>query len=514
MSAELLARAEAEVQDALGKLRDTLPGLRPRAQVVRVGQITRAADGVATATGLERPRLGELLDVEGIAARVEAIAGDELRLVLLGDTHRVKAGQRVRRRERPLDVPVGPELFGRVVDSLGRPIDGRGPLPPGRRAPVDGPSVPLADREPVSRPLRTGVFVVDTLIPIGRGQRQLIIGDQSTGKTELCLDVLAAIDPDVIGVYVAIGQRGSQLATHVEWLRKRGALEHGFVVAADADTPLGLIHLAPYTACTMAEDLMCQGHDVLIVYDDLTTHAHAHRSLALLLGRPVGREAFPVDVFYAQARLLERATQLNHSRGGGSLTALPVVETQAGDLSAYIPTNLVSITDGQVRLDAGLAAAGQIPAVDVGLSVSRVGGKAQPKPLKQLAGRIKNDYAQFLELEIFTRLGTRLEEATQRVIDRGRRVREALKQDAGSPLSWAGTVSRVALLQTPEVAMVPVPAVRRALAEAVIRMHRHDPDALAEIEAGRMLEPPRMQALVDVGRAALAQAAPRQEDGA
>ncbi|MEZ6186823.1 MAG: F0F1 ATP synthase subunit alpha [Planctomycetota bacterium] len=508
MSVEgLPQRAEAAVAAALEDLRGALPGLEAQARVEHVGRVRGAADGVATAGGLPGARLGELVEIEGVLAKVEAMTSDELRLVLLGDPARVEAGQRVRRWGRALTVPVGPELFGRVLDPLGRPVDGRGPLGRTQRAPVDGPTVPLAEREPVSRPLRTGVFVIDTLIPVGRGQRQLVIGDRATGKTTLCLDALAAQGPDVVVVYVAIGQRGSQLATHVEWLRQRGALTHGFVVAADADAPLGLIHLAPYSACTMAEELMRRGHDVLIAFDDLTTHAHAHRTLALLLGRPVGREAFPVDVFYAHARLLERATQLSARLGGGSLTALPVIETQAGDLTGYIPTNLVSITDGQVRLDAGLAAAGQLPAVDVGLSVSRVGGKAQPAPLKQVGGRVKHDYAQFLELEIFTRLGTHLEEATQAVIERGRRVREALKQVAGSPLSWAETVARAALLRTPEVTRVPEAALRAALADAVTRMWRHDPDALAELDAGRGVEPARMQALLDAGRLALSHSA-------
>ncbi|MCA8923472.1 MAG: F0F1 ATP synthase subunit alpha, partial [Planctomycetes bacterium] len=470
---------------------------------------TAAADGVATASGLERPRIGDLLDVEGVPARVEAVGADSLRLVLLGDPRRVAVGQRVRRREHPLELPVGPELFGRVVDPLGQPLDGRGALAPGPWSAVELPPVPLVDRAPVTRPLHTGLFVVDTLIPVGRGQRQLVIGDQSTGKTELCLDLLAAQGEDTVGIYVAVGQRASQIASRVEWLRERGALERGFVVAGSADSPLGLIHQAPYSACTMAESLMRRGWDVVIVYDDLTTHAHAHRSLALLLGRPVGREAFPVDVFYAHARLLERATQLGPSRGGGSLTAFPVVETQGGDLTGYVPTNLVSITDGQIRLDAGLAAAGQTPAVDVGLSVSRVGGKAQPKALKQLAGQLKNDYAQFLELEIFTRLGTRLEEATQRVIDRGRRVREALKQPQGEPLDLVEVVLRVALLRTPEVVAVPLATLPAALAEAVDALRRRDPELARDIAAGRPLDPERLASTLTVGRAVLAAATPK-----
>ncbi|MGE0710653.1 MAG: F0F1 ATP synthase subunit alpha [Planctomycetota bacterium] len=497
-------RTAAAAGGALARLEAAIPALAPRGEVVRVGRVLAAADGVARVGGLEGAALGELLDVAGVPARVESLTGEELRVVLLGPAARVEAGARVRRSGRVLDVPVGEPLLGRVVDPLGRPMDGRGPLAPGRRAPVEGPSPPLSDRAPVTRPLRTGVLALDTLLPIGRGQRQLVIGDRATGKTSLCLDVLAAQGPEVVAVYVAIGQRGAQLAGSVEWLRRRGALEHGFVVAADADAPLGLVHLAPYAACAMAEALVRAGRDVLLVLDDLTAHAHAHRALALLLGRPVGREAFPVDVFYAHARLLERAAQLARRRGGGSLTALPVVETQGGDLTDYIPTNLISITDGQVRLDASLVASAQLPAVDVGLSVSRVGGKAQPPALKRLAGPLKNDYAQFLELEIFTRLGTHMEPETQRVIERGRRIREALKQDLGAPLSWSGTVLRVGLLQSAEVLAVPIPALRQALRAAVTAAYREDPDAAAALEEGKDLTPDRLEALLRVGRQALA----------
>jgi F-type H+-transporting ATPase subunit alpha len=334
---------------------------------------------------------------------------------------------------------------------------------------VEGPSVPLAEREPVSRPLRTGVFTVDTMIPIGRGQRQLVIGDRSTGKTELCLDVLAAMDPEVIPVYVAIGRRAAETAAHLQWLRDAGVLERGFAVVSDADDPPGLVHITPYAACAMAESFAETGRDVVIVYDDLTAHANVHRTLALLLGRPVGREAHPADIFYAHARLLERAGQLGDARGGGSLTALPIVETQLGDLTGYIPTNLVSITDGQVRLDASLVAAGVVPGIDVALSVSRVGGKAQPALLRPLAGSLKGRYAQFLELESFARFGTRLEPMAQAIVDWGRRVRIALSQPRGASLSSAQSVARLLLVDDPRFGTLDenVAEIVRWLGEAV-----------------------------------------------
>ncbi|HBP16895.1 MAG TPA: F0F1 ATP synthase subunit alpha, partial [Planctomycetes bacterium] len=461
-------------------------------------------DGVALATGLDEPLAGELLDVNGVAARVDAITRDVMRLVLMGDPEQVEAGDPVRRLGRVLDVPAGPELIGRVVDPLGQPRDGQGPLRARRRVLVDGPPIALEEREPVSRPLRTGVFVLDTMIPVGRGQRQLIVGDRSTGKTELCLDILAAQDPDVVAIYVAVGRRGAEVAANVEWLRAAGVLERGFVVTSDADDPLGLIHLAPYSATAMAEDLMRAGRDVLIVYDDLTTHAHVHRSLALLLGRPVGREAFPADVFFAHARLLERATQLGRASGGGSLTALPIVETQAGDLSAFVPTNIVSITDGQIRLDTALAAADQIPAVDVSLSVSRVGGKAQPQALKRVAGPLKNQYAQFLEFEVFARFGSRLESEAQQLIEWGRRVRRALRQERGEALGWAESVAQVLALDTDAVAQIPVDELDDALDRALAAMRERDPAAWSELEQGHLPPQAQLDALKEAAETALA----------
>jgi len=447
-AAELDTALRSELGHALERMRGSLPQLRPRPRVDQIGRVVSVGDGVAIAEQLSRPILDELVDVGKVVARTEYVSEAQVRLVLLGRGH-VEAGAPVRRSGRILDVPAGPAILGRVLNPLGVPVDGRGPLASRRRIRVERSQVPLVDRELVSRPLRTGVFTLDTMIPIGRGQRQLVIGDRSTGKTELCLDILAALEPEVIAVYVAIGRRGSETAATIEQLRAAGVLTHGFCVVSDADDPLGLVHLTPYAACAMAESLAEAGRDVVVVYDDLSGHADAHRSLALLLGRPVGREAHPVDVFYAHARLLERAAQFGPGHGGGSLTALPIIETQAGDLSAYIPTNLVSITDGQIRLDAALAAAGLEPAIDVGLSVSRVGGKAQPKLVRKLAGSLKNRYAQFLELEAFARFGTRLEHSAQAVVDWGRRAREVLGQARGQHRSWAETVARMLLVDDP-----------------------------------------------------------------
>ncbi len=452
---ELDPRMHAATMGVLGELREHLVELEPVDVHSRIGHVVAVGDGVARVAGLDRPFAGELLDVGGIDGIAEDLGEDEVRVVLLGQSSHVQAGDTVRRSARVLDVPVGASVVGRVVDPLGRALDGGEQPATRRRARVHPRPVPLIDREPVHRPLRTGVFTVDTMIPIGLGQRQLVIGDRSTGKTELGLDILTSSDTDVIGVYVAIGRRGSETAANLEWLRARGFFAHGFAVVSDADDPPGMVHLTPYSACSMAEELALAGRDVVVVYDDLTIHADTHRSLALLLGRPVGREAHPVDVFYAHARLLERATQFSETRGGGSLTAFPLVETQSGDLTAYVPTNIVSITDGQIRLDTDLLASGLTPAVDVALSVSRVGGKAQPAVVRALAGSFKNRYAQFLELESFARFGTRLEASSQAVVDWGRRVRHLLTQERGVTRSWSRTVARLliadseALLQTP-----------------------------------------------------------------
>ncbi|KIG16826.1 ATP synthase alpha chain [Enhygromyxa salina] len=486
---DLTARLEHEARRVLAELRDDLAELRTQPTVARLGRVVAAGDGVATAVGLEHPVAGELLDVDGTPARAEIVSEDQVRMILFGGSEAVRAGAPVRRTGRDLDVPAGIELIGRVVDALGRPIDRRGRLGTRRRVPVEGEAAKLADRAAVSRPLRTGLFVVDTMIPIGRGQRQLIVGDHSTGKSELCLNILAALEPEVIGLYVSIGRRGADTAANLGWLADHGFFGRGFAMVADADQSIGLVQLAPYAAMAMAEALMREGRDVVVVFDNLTVHAHAHRSLALLLGRPVGREAYPVDVFYAHARVLERAGQLGRERGGGSVTALPIIETQAGDLTAYIPTNLVSITDGQIRLDVGLVSEGQVPAVDVGLSVSRVGSKAQPRLIRSLAGRFKPRYAQFLELESFTRFGARVEAHAQRSIDWGRRVRRALRQGRAAPRTWAQTAVILLVLEDPRILGVALDDLRALIDSTCATVESRHPQVWARLELGDALEP-------------------------
>ncbi len=409
------------------------PQLKPR----EVGTITSIATGIAKVSGLPGVGFEEVLrfpgDLYGIAFNVDA---DEIGVVLLGDYWRLQAGDEVVRRGHVVDVPVGDGLIGRIVDPMGRPLDGQGPVASSTRLPIERPAAPIMDRAPVSVPLQTGIKVVDALIPVGRGQRELILGDRQTGKTAVALDtILNQRDQNVLCVYCAIGQRASGMAKVIARLREKGAMEYTVVVVTEGNDPPGLAYIAPYAATSIAEHFMEQGRDVLIVYDDLTHHARAYRELSLLLRRPPGREAFPGDIFYIHSRLLERSTHLRPELGGGSLTALPIIETEAQNLSAYIPTNLISITDGQIYLSPSLFELGVLPAVDVGQSVSRVGGKAQRAPYRMVAGDLKLAYAQFEELETFARFGARLDDDTRQRIEHGRRIRACLKQPEFAPVS-------------------------------------------------------------------------------
>jgi F-type H+-transporting ATPase subunit alpha len=425
---EWTGRVSAAVRQRLGAI---------RWQVRRreVGWVVRAGDGVAYVRGVPSVRYGELLErADGLTALAFDLGPREVGALFLDPASHVAAGDELRATGRVASVGVGEELLGRVVDALGRPLDRGPPLRPRTCRPVEQEAPGVVERQPVREPLHTGIKVIDALLPLGRGQRELILGDRATGKTSLALDtMLAQRGGDVLCVYAAIGEGKAAIAEVVDVLAQHGALGRTVVVAANADAPPGQQYLAPYTACTIGEYFMRQGRHVLVVYDDLTRHADAYRRIALLLGRPPGREAFPPDVFYLHARLLERATRLHDRHGGGSLTALPIAATQAGQISAYIPTNLISITDGQIYLDARLFNEGQRPAVDVGLSVSRVGGKAQPRGLRQLAGDLRLLYAQLRELETFARFGAELEPETRRRLERGRRLREALKQPRLSP---------------------------------------------------------------------------------
>lgn len=451
----------------------------PRLALREVGTITSVSTGIARISGLPGVGYDELVkfpgDVFGIAFNVDE---DEIGVVLLGEYWHLHAGDEVVRTGRVMDVAVGDGLLGRVVDPLGRPLDGNGPVIAGERWPIERPAPPIMDRAPVSVPLQTGLKVVDALIPIGRGQRELILGDRQTGKTTMAIDtILNQRDKDVLCVYCAIGQRASAVAKVVAILREKGAMAYSVVMVTEGNDPPGLAYIAPYAATSIAEYFMERGHDVLIVYDDLTHHARAYRELSLLLRRPPGREAFPGDIFYIHSRLLERATRLREGRGGGTLTALPIIETEAQDISAYIPTNLISITDGQIYLSPSLFELGVLPAVDVGKSVSRVGGKAQLAVYRAVAGDLKLAYAQFEELESFARFGAHLDEDTRSVIEHGGRIRACLNQSEFAPVSVAAQIAILLALGAGFFDTVPLDAmtdaeqaVRKAAAEIPVQV--------------------------------------------
>ena len=435
-----------------------------------MGKITEVSTGIAKVSGLPGVGLEELIrfpgDVLGIAFNVDA---EEIGVVMLGEYSHLHAGDEVRRTGRVMDVVVGDELLGRVIDPLGRPLDGSGTVASSARLPVERPAAHIMDRAPVTEPLSTGLKVIDALIPIGRGQRELILGDRQTGKTAIAIDaILNQRDRGVLCVYCAIGQRASAVAKTVATLREKDAMEYTIVVVTEGNDPPGLTYIAPYAATSITEAFMEKGRDVLIVYDDLTHHARCYRELSLLLRRPPGREAFPGDIFYIHSRLLERATRLREELGGGSLTALPIIETEAQDISAYIPTNLISITDGQIYLSPELFELGVLPAVGVGKSVSRVGGKAQRAAYRAVAGDLKLSYAQFEELENFSRFGARLDKETRLTIEHGKRIRACLKQPQFSPATVAEQIAL--LLALTENILDTVPIEQMIEAETALRL--------------------------------------------
>ncbi len=401
-----------------------------KVELSEIGHVIQVGDGIARVYGLDNVMSMELLEfpggIYGIALNLER---DNVGVVLLGDDRNIKEGDIVKRTKRIMSVPVGEELIGRVVNPLGQPLDGKGPINTTKFRPIEVIAPGVVDRQNVKEPLQTGIKAIDAMIPIGRGQRELIIGDRQTGKTAIAVDtIINQRDSGVICIYVAIGQKQSTVAKVVKTLEEYGAMKYTIVVLGSASEPAPLIYIAPYAGCAMGEEFMWQGKHVLCVYDDLSKHAVAYRQMSLLLRRPPGREAYPGDVFYLHSRLLERAAKLNNKLGGGSLTALPIIETQAGDISAYIPTNVISITDGQIYLESGLFFSGIRPAINVGLSVSRVGGDAQIKAMKQVAGKLKLDLAQYRELAAFAQFGTELDKASQDQLSLGRRMEEILKQ--------------------------------------------------------------------------------------
>lgn len=402
-----------------------------------VGTVIEVGDGIARVYGLNEIMSGELVEFTktGVMGLAQNLEDTNVGIVILGPTTDIKEGDEVRRTGRVMDVPVGEELIGRVVDPLGQPVDGRGPINTTKRRPIESPAVGVMGRKSVSVSFQTGIKAIDALVPIGRGQRELIIGDRQTGKTAVAIDsILAQKGQDVICIYVAIGQKESTVRSVVETLKEHGALDYTIVVTASASQPAPLLYIAPYAGVAMAEEFMFNGKDVVIVYDDLSKQAAAYRELSLLLKRPPGREAYPGDVFYLHSRLLERAARVNEDFGGGSITALPFVETQAGDISAYIPTNVISITDGQIFLQSDLFFSGIRPAINAGLSVSRVGGSAQIKAMKKVSGTLRLDLASYRELESFAQFGSDLDPATREKLERGKRTVEVLKQDLHKPI--------------------------------------------------------------------------------
>ena len=474
-------------------------------EVQEVGTVTYVGPGVIRVTGLSNVKSEELLRFTGgrmgMAFNLDQT---EIGVILLDEIEGLAAGSDVQRTGRLMDTPVGEELLGRVVDAQGHPLDNGGQLRTSKRRPIERPAPAIMDRAPVTVPLQTGLKVIDALIPIGRGQRELILGDRQTGKTAIALDtIINQRDKDVICVYCGIGKRGSAAAKVIADLKAQGAMDYCVVMVTTEEDPPGLLFIAPYAATTMAEYFMEQGRDVLVVFDDLTRHARAYRELSLLLRRPPGREAFPGDIFYLHSRLLERSTHLRDEHGGGSLTALPVIETEAQDMSAYIPTNLISITDGQIYLSPELFRKGNLPAVDVGKSVSRVGGKTQLRAYRAVAGDLRLSYSQFEELEAFSRFGTRLDEDTRRTLERGRRVREVLKQPQYKPLPVSEQIA--VLVAVSKGAFDDLPPERIADAEKGIRsaVTNQLPELCERIERGEDLGDNDLEELLGAAKGAL-----------
>lgn len=429
--------AKNTTNNVIPLLEESIANWTPSSMAEEIGIVQSVGDGIATVSGLKNAKYGEiLLFSSGVRGMIQDLKPDSIGCILFGDDAKIAEGSSVRRTGKTAGVPVGTRFLGRVVDALGKPIDGKGPIRAEEYRPIERPAPGIIDRQPVNRPMETGLLAIDAMFPIGRGQRELIIGDRQTGKTAIALDtILNQKGKNVICIYVAIGQKASSVAQLVETLKKHDAMSYTTVVCASASDPAPLQYIAPYAGCAMGEYFMEMSQDVLIVYDDLSKHAIAYRSLSLLLERSPGREAYPGDVFYLHSRLLERSARLSDAKGGGSMTALPIVETQAGDVSAYIPTNIISITDGQIFLESDLFFAGQRPAVNVGLSVSRVGGSAQTKAMKKASGALRLDLAQYREMEVFIQFSSDLDDMTKQQLTYGQGLMRLLRQDQHHPMS-------------------------------------------------------------------------------
>lgn len=483
-------------------IKERIKGFEAQVDVAEVGTILSIGDGIARVYGLERAMFGELLDfshdVFGIAMNLEE---DNVGVVLLGDYLHIKEGQTVKRTGRIMEVPVGPAMVGRVVNGLGIPVDGRGPVHTDIFNPVERLAPGVVDRQPVKEPLQTGIKAIDSMVPIGRGQRELIIGDRQTGKTAIVVDtILNQKNSDVISIYVAIGQKQSTVARVVHTLQEYGMLDRSIVVVASASDPASMQYLAAYAGCAMGEYFRDRKGHALVIYDDLSKHAAAYREISLLLRRPPGREAYPGDVFYLHSRLLERSAKLNDELGGGSLTALPIIETQAGDVSAYIPTNVISITDGQIFLETDLFHSGIRPAINAGISVSRVGGSAQIKAMKQVAGSLRLELAQFRELQAFAQFGSDLDKATRAQLNRGQRLLEVLKQNQYMPMTVDKQIMVIFTATNGFLDDLPATGVRRFESELLAWLESQRPDILTAITAKRSLDDELKNQMLDACR--------------
>lgn len=483
-----------------GLIKSRIKNYNSKLQLADVGTVVTVGDGIVRIHGLEKCMLNELLEFEnGVQCMAMNLEQDFVGAVMLGSDEDIKEGSTVKRTGHIMSVPVGEALLGRVVNSLGQPIDGKGAILAKETRPIEKIASGIITRKPVTVPLQTGIKAIDSMIPIGRGQRELIIGDRQTGKTAIAIDtIINQKGKDVICIYVAIGQKNSTVAGVVEQLRAGGALDYSIVVSATASELAPLQYIAPYSGCTMGEYFMDQGKDVLVVYDDLSKHAVAYRTLSLLLKRPPGREAYPGDVFYLHSRLLERAARLNENYGGGSLTALPIIETQAGDVSAYIPTNVISITDGQIYLESELFNAGVRPAVNPGISVSRVGGNAQIKAMKKVAGTLKLDYSQYRELQSFAQFGSDLDKDTKERLAKGERIVEVLKQDQNSPLEVEEQVVIIYAVVHNYLKDIPVEKIKQYQADLLDHIRSTVPEILTSIKTEKVITPENEEQLKNV----------------
>ncbi|MDK8380867.1 MULTISPECIES: F0F1 ATP synthase subunit alpha [unclassified Granulicatella] len=472
-----------EMSNITARIRDQIASFETKEQIEEIGEVSFIGDGIARVIGLTNVMAGELVEFEnGAYGMAQNLEKNDVGVIIFGGYENIHEGEPVKRTGRILDVPVGDALIGRVVDALGRPIDGLGAIETTKKRPVENEAPGVMQRQSVKQSLPTGLKVVDALVPIGKGQRELIIGDRKTGKTSIAVDtILNQKGKDTLCIYVAIGQKESTVKALVETLKRYGAMEYTTVVSASASQPAPMLYIAPYAGTAMGEEWMYQGRDVLIVYDDLSKQAAAYREISLLLRRPPGREAYPGDVFYLHSRLLERAAKLSDELGAGSLTALPIIETQAGDISAYIPTNVISITDGQIFLESDLFYSGVRPGLSAGLSVSRVGGSAQIKAMKKVSGTLRIDLASYRELEAFTQFGSDLDAATQQKLNRGKRTVEVLKQDVHQPLPIEYQVSILFALTHGLLDAIPIDRIKsfeKALYQHLESEHR---DLLNEI---------------------------------